>query len=44
VNGRDHSEDLDVDGTNTGIELSGKGWEVVDRIHLYQDGTSGRLL
>jgi hypothetical protein len=38
LKGRDHSEDLDVDGEgNTGMYLREIGWEDVDWMHLAQD-------
>jgi hypothetical protein len=34
--GREHSEDLGVDGRII-LDLRGKGWQVVDWMHLDQD-------
>jgi hypothetical protein len=44
VKGRDHSEDLGVDGKNIRLDLRGIGWEGVDGMHLAQEREQWRAL
>jgi hypothetical protein len=41
LKGRDHLEDLGVDGR---MDLREKGWEVIDWIHLAQDRGQWQVL
>jgi hypothetical protein len=42
--GRDHSEDLDVDGRMMSSDFRQIGWEGVDWIHLAQDRDQWRTV
>jgi hypothetical protein len=44
LKGRNHSEDLGIDGRNIRMDLTGTEWEVVDWIHLAQDRDQWRAL
>jgi hypothetical protein len=42
--GRDHSEDPGVDGKNIRMDLTERGWQVVDPMHVAQDRDQGRAV
>jgi len=44
LKGRDHSEDVRVDGDNIRMDLKETGWEDVDWIHLSQDEIQWRTV
>jgi hypothetical protein len=44
LKGRDHSEELGVDGGNIRLGLKERGWEGVDWIHLAQDRVLWRVV